>query len=124
MARLISSSVEGLEFFVAQKGLDIFIQLQQQFRHDRILQARAMRALASSVEWPEHIQESAALNADHVVRNINRAMRLHKEHLSVLLAGFEGYYKFLPGLRKIYEKGTPLNMLLFPFKYAIIFRYL
>ncbi|CAD7963667.1 unnamed protein product [Amoebophrya sp. A25] len=96
IARIISTSMEGLELFVSLGGASCFQLLMDRHSEDKILQARAIRALASSMDWPDIIREKAAVDHAMLLHKVQHAMTLHLNDAWLLCAGFEGFYKFLP----------------------------
>lgn len=79
---------------------------------DRILQARAIRALASGMDWPASIKKSATFDVDALLRRTLTAMRSHANEPWLLLAGFEGFYKFVPDARRQAQDHVQLGAVL------------
>jgi len=104
VARIISTSVEGLRMFLQLEGARIIQEIMQRHPKDKILQGRGIRALASGVDWPEDLQKLAKFNFPQLVKLTQDAIEQHSDSAWLTCAAFEGFYKFLPRLNRETEK--------------------
>ncbi|CAD7936336.1 unnamed protein product [Amoebophrya sp. A120] len=100
VARIISTSMEGLQLFVKLGGVHCFQSLMDMHQADKILLARAIRALASGMDWPEEVQAEAKFDHLSLILKTHAAMGYHLSDPWLLCAGFEGFYKFLPHISR------------------------